>query len=231
MTDDRKSGIALLAGSIGTLVTMAIHPQGSRGLTEAQYVHLATASAVAHTLAIVSMVIFALAAIGLTRRLSAREAHVQPAQPDRLALAGIVTYSVALFAIVIAAAVSGFIVPRIFIMMVRDEASAAPQWHIVAAAVFQFNLVFSRIYTVAASAAIILWSMSGLRNGGIGRKIAVYGCVSGAVLIVLILIGHLRLDVHGMTAVVLAQAIWFIVVGVQLVQADSTLPHEAGGHA
>jgi hypothetical protein len=36
MTDDRKSGIALFAGSLGGLLTMAIHPTGGGSLTPGQ---------------------------------------------------------------------------------------------------------------------------------------------------------------------------------------------------
>jgi len=50
----------------------------------------------------------------------------------------------------------------------------------------------------------------------LGKVIAVYGCLIAPVLIVLIGAGHLRLDVHGMAVVVLAHAIWFVGVGVQM---------------
>jgi len=79
--------------------------------------------------------------------------------------------------------------------------------------IFQINQAFARIYSVAASMAIILWSISALRNGGLGRGVAIYGCVISPLIILGIAIGHLRLDVHGMAAVMLGQAIWFIVVG------------------
>ena len=75
--------------------------------------------------------------------------------------------------------------------------------------------------TVVASVAIVLWSASALRNrvdgrGALGGRVAWYGCVVGPVLIVLIAVGKLRLNVHGMGVVVLAHAIWFVVVGVHL---------------
>ncbi len=207
MTDNRKSGIALIAGSVGGIVTMAIHPTSSGVLTPAQFEHLAVTSAIAHSLAMVSSLILVLGAFGLTQRLAA---------PDRLAFSGLVVYVFGAIAVLIATAVSGFIIPNIMRHMVRDAATAAPQWHIVIDSIFQINQAFSRIFTVAASISVALWSASALRHGGLGRGIAIYGCIIAPLLILAIASGHLTLNVHGMAIVVFTQAIWFIVAGIEL---------------
>src|ERR1700681_4509943 len=207
MTDDRKAGIALIAGSMGGILTMAVHPTGAASLTADRVAHLSLVSAAAHSLAMLSVLLLFLGACGLTRRLAA---------DDRMSFAAIVTYGFACVAIMIAAAVSGFIVPDIMKHMVCDDPADAHQWQIVIAGIFQINQAFARIYSVAASIAIILWSVSALRNGGLGRSVAIYGCVIAPLLILGIGIGHLRLDVHGMTVVMLGQVIWFFVVGAQL---------------
>jgi hypothetical protein len=105
--------------------------------------------------------------------------------------------------------------------MVRDSAAAAPQWRIAIASVFQINQAFSRIYSVAASAAILLWSVSSLRNGGLSRFVGVYGCVVAPLIAALVIVGHLRMNVHGFTAVVLSQAIWFVVAGVEMCRKEA----------
>jgi len=207
MTDDRKSGIALIAGSLGGVLTMAIHPTAAASLTAEQVGHLSVISGIAHSLAMVSVLLLFLGACGLARRLAAA---------DRISFAAIVTYGFACVAIMIAAAVSGFIVPGIRKHMVRDVPAAEHQWQIVIDGIFQINQAFARVYSVAASIAIILWSVSALRNGGLGRGVAIYGCVVAPLIIVGIGIGHLRLDVHGMAVVMLGQTIWFILVGSQL---------------
>jgi hypothetical protein len=206
-TDDRKAGIALIAGSIGGIVTMAVHPRGGGSLSAAEVPHLALVSGVAHSLALVSVLLLFLGACGVARRLAAS---------DRLSFAAIVTFGFACVAIMIAGAVSGFIIPDIMKHMIRDVPSAAPQWHIVMDSIFQINQAFSRIYSVAASIAIILWSATALRNGGLGRGVAIYGCIISPLIILGIAIGHLRLDVHGMTVVMVGQVIWFILVASQL---------------
>jgi hypothetical protein len=212
MTDNRKSGIALIAGSVGGIVTMALHPHGGMGLTPVQLDHLAVASAIAHSLAMISNVALVLGACGLAQRLRA---------PDRLAFSALIVYFFAAVAILIATAVSGFIVPSIIHHMLRDTAAAAPQWQIAIVSIVQINQAFVSIYTVAVSAAMALWSISALRHGGLSSRLAIYGCVIAPLLIIGICIGHLRLDVHGMTVVVVAQAIWFIAAGSQLIREDT----------
>jgi hypothetical protein len=114
--------------------------------------------------------------------------------------------------------------------MLRDVAANTHQWQIVIDGIFQINQAFASIYSVAASLAMILWSISALRNGGFGRGVAVYGCIIAPLIVVGIGIGHLRLDVHGMAAIVVAQAIWFIIVGSQFYsrQAGGVPPQSPG---
>jgi len=207
MTDDRKSGIAVIAGSLGGILTMAIHPSGAASLTADQVAHLAVASATAHSLAMVSFLLLFLGTCGLVRRIAAA---------DRIAFAAIVTYGFASVAVLIAAAVSGFIVPDIMRHMVHDVPAAAQQWKIVIDGIFQINQAFARIYSVAASLAILLWSVSALRNGGLGRGVALYGSIITPLIIIGIVTGHLRLNVHGMAVIVLGHSIWFVIVGGQL---------------
>src|SRR5438067_5512532 len=219
MTDERKSGIALIAGSLGGILTMAIHAVAGGSLTSDQVGHLSLVSGIAHSIAMVSVLLLFLGACGLTRSIAAA---------DRLAFAALVTFGFACVAVLVATAVSGFSVPAIMKHMVRDVPANARQWQIVIDGIFQINQAFSRIYSVAASLAIILWSASALRNGGFGRGIATYGWVISALIMVAIGVGHLRLDVHGMAVVLLAHTIWFIVVGYQLrsqaaASADSSL--------
>jgi hypothetical protein len=207
MTDLRKSGLALIIGSIGGIVTMAIHPTASTGLDAAQVQHLAMHSAIAHSLAMVSNIVMVLGACGLTQRLRA---------PDRLAFSALVFYLFGAVAILIATAVSGFIVPDIMVRMFQDTAAAAPQWHIAIVSIFAINQAFAKIYSVAVSVAMVLWSLSALRHGGLGRVIGLYGCIAAPALVVGVCIGMVRLNVLGMAIVVLVQAAWFIGAGVQL---------------
>jgi hypothetical protein len=208
MTDDCKAGIALIVGSLGGILTMAIHPKGALSLTTAeQGAHMSLVSGVAHTLALLSVLLLFLGACGITQRLRAA---------DRISFAAIVVYGFACVAVMIAGAVSGFIVPGIMRHMVRDVPAARHDWQVVIVGIFQINQAFSKIFSVGTSIAIILWCVSALRGGGIVRGVAIYGCVVAPLIILGIGIGHLRLDVHGMTVVMLGHVLWYILVGCQL---------------
>jgi hypothetical protein len=216
MTDNRKSGIALIAGSVGGIVTMAIHPTAGGPMTVAQVHRLAIVSGVAHGLAMVSVLLLFLGACGLAKSI---------AGADRISFAAIVTFGLACIAVFVAATVSGFIIPAILKHMAQDAPVNARPWQIVVDGIFQINQAFAEIYSVAASLAVILWSVSVLRNGGLGRGLALYGCIISALIIVGISIGHLRLNVHGMAAVWFGQAIWFVLAGYQLWSARAIAAH------
>lgn len=212
MTDERKSGTALIAGSLGYIITMALHPVASHPLTVEQTQRLFALSGAVHSIAMVSTLLLFLGACGLARRIAAA---------DRLSFAGTVTFGFACVSILVAAAASGLVIPSIMKEMSRDVSAAAHQWQIVAVGIFQINQAFAEIYSVGASLAVILWSVSVLRNGGFGRSVAIYGCIISPLIILAIGSGHLRLDVHGMGAVAIAQGIWFILVGSWLNKAPS----------
>jgi len=237
MTDDRQAGIALIAGSAGALATMTVHPTGAGTATAADYEHLALVSATAHSIGIVSVAIVFVGACGLAARLREPAADKVRLKPDptsiaankvrlkpdatSVALAGLVAFGLAAIAALVAAAVSGFIEPALMLRMVRDDPAAAPQWHIVIDSVFQINQAFARIFTVGASSAVLLWSIAAIRSGALGRGLATYGWLTGVVIIGGILVGHLRMNVHGMAIVVVAQTIWFCGAGLQLWRAKA----------
>ena len=214
MTDNKKSGIALIAGALSGILVMATHPTAAHASLTPQLVEqLALGSAIVHSLAMAATLALLLGAIGLTRQLASSETSIDP---DRLAFTGLVVFAFSVVAILLATSVSGFIIPSLWKRMFQDTAANAAQWQIAVTTVFQFNQTFAAIYSVAASVAIVLWSVSGLRHGSLSRSISIYGCILPPIVIVLIAVGHLRLDVHGMGAVVLVHAVWFVIVGTRL---------------
>jgi hypothetical protein len=216
MTDQRKSGIAIIAGEIGAIITMAIHPVGQASITVEQANRLAIISGFAHSLALVSVLVTFIGAIGLARHLWS---------DDRYSLAALVTFGFACVAVMIAASVSGFMTPTLLKHMLRDDPSATHQWHIVIDALVQINQAMSKIYSVGTSLAIVLWSVAALRNGGLNRALAIYGVVIAALITILIAAGHLRLDVHGMAIVAFTQALWFVFAAARLYRSSPPLGH------
>jgi hypothetical protein len=206
MTNDRKGGIAFITGSIGFIITMAIHPLPVASATIEKVHQMALISGIAHAFGIASTVLLFLGACALAQRL----------RSETCSFAALVTFGFSCVAIFIAAAVSGFVIPPILKHMARDEAANAHQWQIVMSGIFQINQAFARIYAIGASAAIILWSTAARRNSGLSRGIVIYGYIIAVLVIVAVGSGHVQLDVHGMAAVGLGQIIWFILAGSQM---------------
>ena len=89
MTDDRKGGLALIAGALGLLATMSIHPAGHELFEPGRLAAATLRAGQAHALALTTLPVSFLGALALTRRLSA---------PDRLGLAALVAHAFGLVA-------------------------------------------------------------------------------------------------------------------------------------
>jgi hypothetical protein len=211
MTDDRKSGIALITGMTGTIITMALHPTG-QDLASGHAASMMQLNVAVHTLALVCVPILFLGALGLTQRL---------ASPNRLALSGLVLFGFAEVAVMIAASASGLIAPGLFHHMSEAGPAAADAWRAAMALNGHLNQAFALIFTVASSVAIVLWSAAILKNSTFARALGIYGCILGPLTILGVLSGHIRLNVHGFGLVVLGQAIWFVTAGVLLCRQNS----------
>jgi hypothetical protein len=207
MTDDRRGGIALIAGAAGAIVTMSIHPSGHDLFAPDQFATMARLAVVAHALALATVPVSFLGAMALSRRVST---------PERLALAALVTYAFASVAVMSAAVVSGLVGPTLVRRILAAEPEAKPGWEIAFRYNGLLNQAFARVYVVASAAAIVLWSASILRSGALARGVGICGCLVGPAILIALLSGHLTLGVHGFGLVVLAQASWFIAVGTLL---------------
>jgi hypothetical protein len=209
MSDDRRGGIALIAGNMALIVTMAMHPTGRDLLVPEWLEHIARIAVIVHAFAIASMPVLFLGALALTRRLTA---------PDRIAMAALVVYGLALIAGMIAAVASGFIGPAIAREIVRAASPERDTWEALFRLDAVVNRAFAAVLVAGSSLAIATWSVAMLRQRALSRVVGVYGLVVGLAILVVALTGHLRLDVHGFGLVVLAQAVWFVMVGVRMAE-------------
>ncbi|MBK7878413.1 MAG: hypothetical protein IPJ77_22385 [Planctomycetes bacterium] len=207
MNDSRLGGTALILGAVGTMVTMAAHPTGHDLASAEHFERVAFLAKAVHALAIASVPITFLGVLALARRLDG---------PDRSAIAGLVVFGFAAVSVVAAAVVSGFVTPELMRRHLDVDAAEKLQLHHVLDLAHELNQAFARVYVVASSVAIGLWSVAILRGRGLAKGLGGYGLVLGAAATVGILSGHLRLDVHGFGAVVLGQAVWWITAGVLL---------------
>jgi hypothetical protein len=210
MTRERASGAALIAGALAGLATMALHPTG-RDLAEAvgRSVWPALLNVFVHSLAIASGPLMLFGAVGFTRRLSAGYGL------GDLALA---TYAFALVAVMSAAIANGLVAPHIIEALAHADPSQRPVVDMLAHFNFQVNQAFASVFVGLSATAIVLWSVTILRARSFSRGIGIFGSVAGALLLIGMLSGHLRLNVHGFGIIMLLESAWLVAVGVTLLR-------------
>ena len=211
MKDNRKSGVALIAGSVTGIIIMVLHPTGHDLFASGQLESAARMLVAVHAVALASLPILFLGAWGLSRYLES---------PDCFSMAALVTYTFALIAVMNAAVADGLIAPALARQMAAAAPSSAEMWHMVLNYNFRQNQAFAQLYVVASSVAIALWSVSTLRSGKLARGVAVYGAILAPVTLVALFSGHLRLNAHGFGMVMLCEGIWFVIVGVLLFKSE-----------
>ena len=206
MNENRKGGIAIIAGAIAELVVMALHPQGQAVKTSELILFL---NGIVHTVAIMAMPILFVGLLALTRALM---------KTSRLAILAIAFYGLALVAGMCAAAISGYITPNIIHRMSESVAADAQFWSSAGRLSWWMNQAFARILATNSGIAIMLWSIAMNRQTSFSRAISVYGIVTGALVATAVGSGHVRLDVHGFGAVTLLETIWLVATGIALMR-------------
>ncbi len=213
MKRDSTYGAALIFGAVAGVVTMALHPTGSQLLADFQ--RTAPMVLAVHALALAGVPITFFGAIGIVRRLSASE---------ELALSGLVAYGFASIAVMCAAIASGLIGPELAERVLASSGSDLQRNTALFHYNGQVNQAFAKVFVVASSVAIVLWSTAIARKPAFPRGAGVLGLIIGTVSLVLLIGLHIRLDVHGFGLVVLMQSAWMTTMGVLLLRSAEREP-------
>jgi hypothetical protein len=208
-SNERANGIALIAGFVGMIITMAFHPTGREALQSRTPGQMAMLVIAVHALGLLSLPATYFGAFGLSRRLG---------NEQRWGAAALITFGFGAVAAMIAGAASGLIAPRILSRMLAPDAADAALWRVIFNYTGLINQAFAIIYVVASSLAILLWSIQIVRSRAMAAGLGIYGCISATLIALAVAVGHLRLDVHGFGAVVIAQAIFFVPAAVSLMR-------------
>jgi hypothetical protein len=200
----------MIAGSVGSIITMSMHPTARQLFAPGQLESVGRLNTGVHVLAMACVPVLFLAALGLSRHLKFS---------DRKNIAGLVVYGFALVSVLLAAAFSGLVTLGIAHHMQEASAASMEAWHVALAFNGHLNQAFALIFAVGSAVALLLWSISIVRSRLLPVSLGIYGCILGPITILGVFSGHLKMNVHGMGMLVLAQAIWYISAGVMLWQA------------
>ncbi len=207
MTNERASGLALIAGSAGLIITLALHPDGRQMFVPGQWEAAAHKLMAVHSLALASMPFLFLGALGLSRRMGC---------DDHCGTAALVFYGFSMAAVMTGIVFDGLVSPGLARQIVDTTGTAGQGWRIA----FNYNgmldMAFMRVFVVASSVAITLWSASMVRKPEFGRAGGIFGLILGGAALVTLFSGLMGRYEHLFGMVFVGQAIWFISAGVQL---------------
>lgn len=214
MKHSKIYGFALIAGTLGAAITMLFHPSGRDLLGQPDDVARRNEliTVVAHSMGLVSLPVIFFGFTGLSRRLNLESPLVS---------AAIIVYGFGTVGAMCAAVINGLVGPVLTrkIIGVDEESQKLLQMLLMNNSLL--NQAFTKVYVVGVSAAFILWSIRLLKMGNFARIVAITGLTIGVLSAFAIFSGHLRLDVHGFGAIVFAQSIWTILMGIFMIRARS----------
>ncbi len=198
----KAAGSALVAASLLSLAFVAHHPvvrhRGAAEFVE-EMAQKAFADALVHGSLLVLMALLLYGLSCLAARLGLHRFCPR---------AGLIAYALGAFLVSIAAVIDGFVIHDLTSRFEgRPTADLESLRHLLT-----FCAVFiracSRIWVVATSVAVALWSIELLRYPGLTRVVGALGCLAGAAPVVALLSGNLPMNVHGLLLFIGCQTIW-----------------------
>jgi len=206
----RLAGVLLVAATLLSILMMAHHPSASThdpASLAADIAGSATLSRVVHGVLIAIIGVELYAFVVFSGRIT----------PGRSAArAGFVAYAIGAGAMMGAALISGFIVSSLGVYY-AGTADPAP-FVDFARLCMTGNQALAKLGVAAMSAAIVLWAVALLHDRARARWLAIVGFAAGLAPAIALFAGAIRLDVHGMLLVVIAQAIWNLAAGTELIR-------------
>lgn len=196
---------------------MLLHPTGHDLLNQPDEIarRNEVIAVAAHSLAIFSLPLLFFGFLGLSRSLGFN---------NPLNLAGLIAYGVGAVAVMNAAVINGLVGPALTRKIIEADESTQIFLRLVLMNNLLLNQAFTKIFVIAASIALISWSVCLLKKGSLAQITAIAGFVVGITGLLGILTGHLRLDVHGFGLFMFAQSIWTMLAAVFMIGSKDEKP-------
>ena len=204
MQRDQAAGYALIGGTIAGLVTMANHPTGHALLGD--FEHVALINRAVHSLAIAGTIATVFGLVRLGRALEGRTG---------LTDAALVSYGFGAIAVMFAAIASGLVGTEMAARVLQGGDAANAMYEPVLAYNWAFNQACTRVFVVAASTGIGLWSIAMLGEPAFGRPLGTIGIVVGIAAAAATIAG-MPMNIHGFGAIVLGHGVWLVWTGTKL---------------
>jgi hypothetical protein len=205
--NDRMSGLALIVGSVGVLMTLGLHPSGRGIVDPATYEEVTRHLIEVHSIALLSLPLWFLGAYGLSRKLAAA-GHV--------AIVPLTFYGFGMAAMMTGVVFDGLVTPGLARQIVNATPNTSQGWRIAFNANQVVDMAFVHVFLVASSLAIVLWSVMIIRKGVLARGVGMFGLLVGLAAILALLSGYTDKHEHVFLLSILLQAAWLATIGVLL---------------
>jgi len=198
--------MALIGGTLAGMVTMAFHPTGHALLQDFERVSLINRAV--HSLAIAGTIATVFGLTGLRRQLETRRS---------LADAALVSYAFGAVAVMFAAIASGFIQTELAAQGMAAGDAGQESYAAVREFAWAFNQACTKVFVVAGSIGIALFSLAMVRDPRFGAALGITG-VLVALVAILATVAGMPMNIHGFGAIVLGHGIWLLWTGARLVR-------------
>lgn len=210
----RWPGLVLIVAAAATVAGILHHPTGHGATGEELAASLVQAGPMLRLVHGAMIALLLAMSYGVT-------AHARRLGLDRdLVLLGLITFIAGILVMMPAPLLDGFVIPD---FAARAERSADVMAAFPAVSLFAMDmlLAFAKASSVLISFGIALLSLAMMRDRGAMRWFGLAGAIIVLPGAIAILMGHLQLNLHGMTVITLGWCLWFAGLGVLMLRAKT----------
>jgi len=205
------AGIILIVEAIFSVITMLQHPEVTQSNAQSVISEIAGQANVArgvHGLMMVFIVLNFYALSSYAKLLKQRNCYPE---------LGLVFYLFGAIAMLLAPIISGFVMTTLAERYAEFSPDSQTVFTDLSRMLAAGNQAFAMAGSVAYAITAVAWGLMQARGKGISRTVGIVGIVVGFLIIAGLLLG-MRLDVHGMTAVVLGLSLWYCAIAFDLIR-------------
>ncbi len=207
ITSQRLIPGELLAGSGVLLVMGVLHPSAIPWGDDTALARAAVIDAIAHSLAILGTWLVLVGLVGQSRMLGLQRVPV---------MAALVAFALATAAVVVAAAIEGFVVPQLAQQWTGADLVAGGDLKRLVRFCVLTASALTRVYLLLGAVAIALWSWVIYRER-LHRGLPWVGAVVCAAAIAMLIGGSPFISAHEVLALVAGQAVWMFLAALLLI--------------
>jgi hypothetical protein len=211
MRHEARYGAILIAGSAVLLLMSVVHPSTLPFGDREALARITFIDALAHSLAILGTWLLLVGQVGLSRMLGVQRT---------LVTAALVAAALPAAGIVVAAALDGFVIPKLAEQWTNgDDAARADLKQLIRFCVLVASSL-TRIYMLLMATAILLWSWV-IHCDRLSRGLPWVGAAVGVAGIATLFGGPAFVSVHELLALMAGLSVWMVWVGVLMIRKRS----------